>query len=143
MIEAAASMPRRRGAVRRFAGRLGSREAAVGLSILALLALVAILAPLLAPHSPESIDANRVLAGPSLSHPFGSDALGRDVLSRVLFAFRCFSAAEGCAHAGQPTLEATWFAGRAWIYAFCGGCGGHLGWKWESAPPFWGRLSSR
>ena len=88
MIEAAASMPRRRGAVRRFAGRLGSREAAVGLSILALLALVAILAPLLAPHSPESIDANRVLAGPSLSHPFGSDALGRDVLSRVLFAFR-------------------------------------------------------
>jgi peptide/nickel transport system permease protein len=47
-----------------------------------------VLAPLLAPHSPEQIDAARVLAAPDLSHPFGSDALGRDVLSRVLYAFR-------------------------------------------------------
>src|SRR5204862_112014 len=30
----------------------------------------------------------RILAGPDLSHPFGSDALGRDVFSRVLFAYR-------------------------------------------------------
>jgi peptide/nickel transport system permease protein len=88
MIEASTALPRRRGPARRLAAGLGSREAAVGLSILAVLALVALLAPVLAPHSPESIDANRVLAGPSLSHPFGSDALGRDVLSRVLFAFR-------------------------------------------------------
>ena len=29
-----------------------------------------------------------MLAGPDASHPFGSDALGRDVLSRVLFAYR-------------------------------------------------------
>src|SRR5438270_5545277 len=88
MIEASTALPRRRGPARRLAAGLGSREAAVGLAILVVLALVALLAPVLAPHSPESIDANRVLAGPSLSHPFGSDALGRDVLSRVLFAFR-------------------------------------------------------
>jgi peptide/nickel transport system permease protein len=88
VIEATAVLPRRRGAVRRLSARLGSREAAVGIAILAVLALVALLAPVLAPHSPEAIDADRVLAGPSLSHPFGSDALGRDVLSRVLFAFR-------------------------------------------------------
>lgn len=87
MSAVAAAAPRR-GLVRRLGRRLGSREAAIGLAILGLLALVALLAPVLAPHSPESIDANRVLAGPSLSHPFGSDALGRDVLSRVIFAFR-------------------------------------------------------
>ena len=66
----------------------GSRKALAGAAILALLALAGLLAPLLAPHSPESIDSSRVLVGPDVSHPFGSDALGRDVLSRVLYAFR-------------------------------------------------------
>jgi peptide/nickel transport system permease protein len=68
--------------------RLGSREAAIGLGILAALGLIAVLAPVLAPHSPNAIDADHVLAAPSWSHPFGFDALGRDVLSRVLFAYR-------------------------------------------------------
>jgi peptide/nickel transport system permease protein len=68
--------------------RLGSREAVAGLAILLVLVLVAILAPLLAPYSPNAIDANHVLGGPSWAHPFGFDALGRDVLSRVLFAYR-------------------------------------------------------
>jgi peptide/nickel transport system permease protein len=64
------------------------REAGIGLGILVVLVLVALLAPVIAPHSPESIESGRVLAGPTWAHPFGSDALGRDVLSRVLFAFR-------------------------------------------------------
>jgi peptide/nickel transport system permease protein len=68
--------------------RLGSTEAAVGLAILALLGLVALLAPLLAPYPPNAIDASHILAGPTWSHPFGFDALGRDVLSRVLYAYR-------------------------------------------------------
>jgi peptide/nickel transport system permease protein len=63
-------------------------RAGVGATILAVLVLVALLAPLLAPHDPNAIDPSRVLAGPDASHPFGSDALGRDVLSRVLFAYR-------------------------------------------------------
>ena len=50
--------------------------------------LVAIFAPLLAPHDPDAIESSRVLRGLSLAHPFGSDALGRDVLSRVIFSFR-------------------------------------------------------
>jgi peptide/nickel transport system permease protein len=41
-----------------------------------------------APHDPYVVDARRVLAEPDLSHPFGSDALGRDVLSRVLYGLR-------------------------------------------------------
>ncbi|MDQ2951172.1 MAG: ABC transporter permease, partial [Chloroflexota bacterium] len=39
-------------------------------------------------HDPDAIESGRVLRGISFSHPFGSDALGRDVLSRVIFAFR-------------------------------------------------------
>ena len=50
--------------------------------------LIAVLAPLIAPHDPDAIDPGRVLGRPTWAHPFGSDALGRDVLSRVLYAFR-------------------------------------------------------
>jgi peptide/nickel transport system permease protein len=67
---------------------LGGTGGVAGAAILAVLVLVALLAPLLAPHDPESIDQLRVLAAPDAAHPFGSDALGRDVLSRVLFAYR-------------------------------------------------------
>jgi peptide/nickel transport system permease protein len=67
---------------------LGSNRAVIGLSLLVVLALAGIFAPVLAPHSPNAITASRVLKGPDLSHPLGSDALGRDVLSRLLYAFR-------------------------------------------------------
>jgi peptide/nickel transport system permease protein len=73
---------------RQLTARLGSREATAGIAILVVLVLVALLAPVVAPHSPDAIDADHILAGPSWSHPFGFDALGRDVLSRVLFAYR-------------------------------------------------------
>ena len=56
--------------------------------MLGLLVVVAVLAPWIAPHDPESIDSARLLVGPTLRHPFGTDALGRDVLSRLLYAFR-------------------------------------------------------
>lgn len=59
-----------------------------GAVTLGILVIVAIAAPLIAPHDPEALDADLVLAGPSLEHPFGSDVLGRDVLSRVLFGLR-------------------------------------------------------
>jgi peptide/nickel transport system permease protein len=65
-----------------------NRKAKVGLTVLGVLVLIAILAPLIAPHDPEAIETDRVLRGLTWSHPFGSDALGRDVFSRVLFAFR-------------------------------------------------------
>lgn len=67
---------------------LGGREGLVGWTILGVLALIAVLAPLLAPHSAEAIDGTRILGRPTLAHPFGSDDLGRDVLSRVLYAYR-------------------------------------------------------
>jgi peptide/nickel transport system permease protein len=77
-----------RPAYRRRSGVLGSRAAKVGAVVLLALVAIAILAPLIAPHDPDAIDASRILAAPNLAHPFGSDALGRDVLSRVIFAYR-------------------------------------------------------
>jgi peptide/nickel transport system permease protein len=79
--------------VRRY---LGSSRAVVGLCLLLVLALAGLLAPVIAPHSPNAISASRVLKGPDLSHPLGSDALGRDVLSRLLFAFRTSLAIAVC-----------------------------------------------
>ena len=77
-----------RGPVRRLARRVGGGEALAGIVILAILIGIGVLAPLISPHDPEAIETGRVLRPPDLVHPFGSDALGRDVLSRVLHAFR-------------------------------------------------------
>jgi peptide/nickel transport system permease protein len=59
-----------------------------GGALLAILTFLAIAAPLIAPHDPETVEVRRVLAGPDLVHPFGSDVLGRDVLSRVIYGLR-------------------------------------------------------
>lgn len=86
---AAAPAPARgRTTLRRLVRRMGGREAATGMLILGVLVLLAFLAPWIAPHDPEAIEPGRVLAAPDLAHPFGSDALGRDVLSRILFGYR-------------------------------------------------------
>ncbi len=73
---------------RRLVRRVGGWEALLGIVIVAVLVTLAVLAPLVAPHDPEAIDSARILGRPDLGHPFGSDALGRDVLTRVLFAYR-------------------------------------------------------
>lgn len=58
-----------------------------GLALLGLL-LVALCAPLLAPYDPAAQDLNVGLTAPTLSHPLGTDQLGRDLLSRLLWAGR-------------------------------------------------------
>jgi peptide/nickel transport system permease protein len=60
----------------------------VGLVILGLLVVVAVLGNLLAPYGVNAVDVDHMLEGPSGSHLFGTDELGRDVLSRVLLAAR-------------------------------------------------------
>ncbi|MGC8837405.1 MAG: nickel transporter permease [Anaerolineae bacterium] len=62
--------------------------ALVGGTILVLLTLAAFLGPWITPYSPTAIDLRNVLAGPSPQHPLGTDHLGRDVLSRLLFGGR-------------------------------------------------------
>jgi peptide/nickel transport system permease protein len=67
--------------------RRGSRTLVLAL-LAALSVAVGLLGPLLAPRDPLVHDLARRLEGPSLAHPFGTDAFGRDVLSRVLHAAR-------------------------------------------------------
>src|SRR3954465_13665105 len=65
-----------------------NRLTMVAAIILALLALCAILGPYIAPYDPLVTSATTKLARPSALHPFGTDALGRDILSRVIVATR-------------------------------------------------------
>ena len=65
-----------------------NRLTLVAVVILALLVLCALLGPTLAPFDPLTTDATAKLVPPTLSHPFGTDALGRDILSRVMVAAR-------------------------------------------------------
>ncbi|MCQ9618140.1 ABC transporter permease [Paenalcaligenes niemegkensis] len=60
----------------------------VGLTILVLMILVAIFAPWLSPYEPTQINPIARLKGISAEHWLGTDAYGRDVLSRVLYGAR-------------------------------------------------------
>jgi peptide/nickel transport system permease protein len=62
-----------------------NRMAVAGSVIVVLLFAVSLLAPWLAPHDPNAIDLKNVLAPPSGGHLFGTDPLGRDVLSRMIW----------------------------------------------------------
>ncbi|WP_244423343.1 ABC transporter permease [Nitratireductor aquibiodomus] len=52
--------------------------------VLAIIVVLSVLAPLIVPHDPMAIDALQRLKGPSETYPLGTDAYGRDVLSRVI-----------------------------------------------------------
>jgi peptide/nickel transport system permease protein len=65
-----------------------NKLALTGLILLIPMFLCAFLAPMIAPHNPVEPDLKNVLAGPSFSHPFGTDILGRDVLARVIYGSR-------------------------------------------------------
>ena len=62
--------------------------AIAGLMLTALFALCALFAPLLAPQDPAQIDLPARLASPSTAHWLGTDELGRDLLSRVIYGAR-------------------------------------------------------
>jgi peptide/nickel transport system permease protein len=64
------------------------RSARVGVALVAVIALAALVAPWLAPHDPLAQDPIDRLAAPSASHWLGTDELGRDVFSRVMYAAR-------------------------------------------------------
>jgi peptide/nickel transport system permease protein len=62
--------------------------AAAGLTLVLAFVLCALLAPWLAPHDPAFIELPARLAGPSSAHWLGTDELGRDLLSRLLYGAR-------------------------------------------------------
>ncbi|MBI5485213.1 MAG: ABC transporter permease [Deltaproteobacteria bacterium] len=65
-----------------------NRLALVGGAVVIALFLLSLLAPIIAPYDPSAINAWKVLSPPSWQHWFGTDDLGRDVFSRVLFGAR-------------------------------------------------------
>jgi peptide/nickel transport system permease protein len=83
---AAISLPRRRGAWGRYLRR-HPRLILGGLFVI-LLGLAAIFAPAIAPYDPIKVDAGQGLLAPSRAHLLGTDDLGRDVFSRVLWGAR-------------------------------------------------------
>ncbi|CAN7694087.1 ABC transporter permease [Rhizobium sp. LjRoot254] len=60
----------------------------IAIAILGGWLLVALAAPLIAPYDPDAIDISSMLAAPDSAHWFGTDQVGRDVFSRVIYAAR-------------------------------------------------------
>lgn len=72
-----------------FVGRLlAVRLSWLGLIILLIVFVMALAAPLLTPYDPIEVDFNGTFLAPSTAHPLGTDELGRDVWSRIVFGTR-------------------------------------------------------
>jgi ABC-type dipeptide/oligopeptide/nickel transport system permease subunit len=93
----------------------------IGFAIVILLFIVAIFAPLLARYDPINTDLRSVLKQPSAEHWLGTDRLGRDILSRIIYGTRTsleigFSAVLAAAFVGTLMgLTAAYFGG--WVFA--------------------------
>ena len=79
-----------RAVLRRWPGRLGA-------ALVALVLLMAVAAPLIATHDPESLDVLNRFAGPSTAHWLGTDQVGRDIYSRLVYGTRVAVAVAVCA----------------------------------------------
>ncbi len=75
----------------------------IGIIIIASLSLVAVLAPVISPYDPAEIDKESLLLPPSLKHIMGTDSLGRDLFSRIVFGAR-ISLSIGVIAVGIATL---------------------------------------
>lgn len=67
---------------------LSNPLAIIGFAIIASIMLLALVAPFIAPYDPDAIDVKAILLSPSTSHIMGTDGLGRDVFSRMLYGAR-------------------------------------------------------
>ncbi len=67
---------------------LSARFALFGVVVVILVIVMALGAPLISPYDPIKVDVSHNLESPSGAHPLGTDDLGRDVLSRVIWGSR-------------------------------------------------------
>ncbi len=65
-----------------------NKMALAGSIFIMIMIVFALLAPIISPHSPTDIDTKNILAAPSGSHIFGTDTLGRDIFSRIVYGSR-------------------------------------------------------
>ncbi len=116
-VKGTAVAARQPGILRKGYERLGLVGTAAA-AVLLLVALSAALAPLLAPYDPDFPDLLAALSGPTADHPLGTDALGRDILSRLMWGARITLAGPGLVIllstvAGTVlALVASWCGGR-------------------------------
>jgi len=89
-VEAPVALPNPRARRRRLLRKRFLRRpmAVAGLVVVLAFVVVAIFAPLLAPYDPSATDFNALLAHPSSQHLLGTDELGRDELSRLIWGAR-------------------------------------------------------
>ena len=95
---------------------------AVGAMVVVLMLVVAVTAGLIAPYNPVQVDFGAMLSRPSATHWLGTDAFGRDVLSRLIYGSRTallvgFGAAVFGATAGAVLgVGSAYFGGRVDLY---------------------------
>lgn len=87
-VEVAEAPTWRHRTVRRLRPLLRDRTAMLGMSVLVVFAAAALFAPGLAPHDPTAVDPVERFAESSAEHPLGTDHVGRDTLSRLLYGAR-------------------------------------------------------
>jgi peptide/nickel transport system permease protein len=80
-----------------------NKLAVTGGIIVFCLFFVAFVAPYISPYDPNEIDRNQILEPPGMHHPLGTDNLGRDVLSRIIYGSR-ISLAVGFVAVGIATF---------------------------------------
>lgn len=100
---------------------LGSWQGVFGVAVLGAIVLLGLLAPWISPYSPTDIDPENFAGPPSAAHWFGTDEIGRDVLSRVL-------------HGAMVSLQVVVFAvGLALVAgSLLGLVSGWLGGRWDA-----------
>lgn len=109
---------------RQWAGRLArssasQRQLLIAGTVLAVIVLCCVAAPLIAPYGPNAIDLANVNAGSSGAHLLGTDALGRDLLARLMYGGRTtllvpLLVTLGAGIAGTAlAMTAAWFGG--WV----------------------------
>lgn len=65
-----------------------NRLAVAGAAVVCTIVAAALLAPVISPYGPTDIDIDNILAPPNIKHPLGTDELGRDVLTRMIWGSR-------------------------------------------------------
>ncbi|MCT6902736.1 MAG: ABC transporter permease [Lactobacillus sp.] len=65
-----------------------NKTASISLVSLLIIVLIGIIGPLIAPYNPTESNFEEFLQPPSIEHPFGTDAIGRDLFSRMLYGAR-------------------------------------------------------
>jgi peptide/nickel transport system permease protein len=92
-----------------------NRLAVAGAVVVAFLFIIAIAAPLISPYDPNEIDRAHILEPPGPEHPLGTDDLGRDVLSRMIYGSR-ISLSVGFVAVGIATIVGIFFGALSGYY---------------------------